>query len=92
MTSWIEKEINGVLRQQAENEKYGEREEKKFKKMIYDINIKIRKANLKSTRENLLKKKKEIKADYDESNHIGYRCQQSCILHLSYLYDLLNNN
>jgi len=90
MTSYIKNEINEVFKQQAENEKYGEREEKKYKQLFREINIKIRKANLKSTKENLLKKKKEIQADYDEFQYIGLKCQKSIDCHLSDLFSKLN--
>ena len=59
--------------------------------MIKEINIKINKANLKSTREKLLERKKEILNDLDECREIGYYCEQDINYHLAGLFDKLNH-
>lgn len=83
-------EIERVFRQSLENEKNEVVEEKKYLRMLHEINKKIKKANLKSTKQNLLKKKKEIQSDYDECQRISLKCQESINWHLSDLFDNLH--
>jgi len=86
----IRNEIDEVLKQSDKNQKYEDSEEKKYKNLLHNINIKIKKANLKSTREKLLEKKKEIQNDLNECRRIGYYCQKSIHCHLTELFNKLN--
>lgn len=86
---FIINEIKKIKRQSLDNERAEDVEEKEFFNKIKTINIKIKKACLKETRNKLIKEKKEIIDNHKHFEYITYKCTQSILEGLSRLYNQL---
>jgi len=84
------KQINTILKQAKQNYRAQATEKNLFKNKIREINIKINKAVLKTTKEKLLLEKKNIIDDYSNWLYIGWRCEQNIQISLNQLYDVNN--
>jgi len=72
----VQYEIDQLLNQRMKNDQFGRLEENKLKKLLRDINVKIQKANLKTTYQKLINAREEIRNNFKASEFIGYKCDK----------------
>ena len=89
--SLITEKINAIMAQRKENDEGMKIVKSNFRKNLKNINIKIAKANLKTTKEKLIEEKQKILNNYKTSLYIEFLCEKSTQRGLSDLYEQLDN-